>query len=56
MQATVHTEENETWGQKAAVFKDGFYEINGKPELPKYLYPAIVQGAHGKAHPVEEPD
>ncbi|XP_063313431.1 uncharacterized protein LOC134612899 [Pelobates fuscus] len=49
-QAAVAPEEIQKWKQKGAVLKDGVYYNNLRFCLPKNLYPAVVQWAHGPAH------
>ncbi|KAM4677984.1 LOW QUALITY PROTEIN: uncharacterized protein O3C94_009991 [Discoglossus pictus] len=50
LQKTADPEEVNKWKAKGAILKDGLYVDNLRLCLPKNLYPATVQWAHGPAH------
>ncbi|KAM4707125.1 uncharacterized protein O3C94_003619 [Discoglossus pictus] len=50
LQKTADPEEVNKWKAKGAIPKDGLYVDNLRLCLPKNLYPATVQWAHGPAH------
>ncbi|KAM4700666.1 uncharacterized protein O3C94_001760 [Discoglossus pictus] len=50
LQKNANPEEVNKWKAKGAILKDGLYVDNLRLCLPKNLYPATVQWAHGPAH------
>ncbi|XP_077334543.1 uncharacterized protein LOC143975860 [Lithobates pipiens] len=50
MQGAAHTEEKLGWIDKGAAHDGDLYLMRGKTCLPRYMYPAVVQWAHGPAH------
>ncbi|KAM4676031.1 uncharacterized protein O3C94_008673 [Discoglossus pictus] len=50
LQKNADPEEVNKWKAKGAILKDGLYVDNLRLCLPKNLYPATVQWAHGPAH------
>ncbi|XP_040203757.1 uncharacterized protein LOC120935764 [Rana temporaria] len=50
MQEAASEEEKGTWTKKGAILKDGLMEVNKRPCLPRSMFPAVVQWAHGASH------
>ncbi|XP_040216980.1 uncharacterized protein LOC120946223 [Rana temporaria] len=50
MQRAAYTDEHLEWIDKGAEYEGDLYLMRGKTCLPKYMYPAVVQWAHGPAH------
>lgn len=50
LEETASPDKKESWKWRGATLRNGLFECNKKPCLPRSMYPAVVQWAHGAAH------